>query len=268
MVGLTVVHEDYARVDGIRLFYRKISPKALTPDAPVIVFLHQGLGCTAMWKDFPEKMSVAAGAVVLVYDRLGYGKSESVAAPRDLDFLRHEADIILPGLLHSLNISQPVCLYGHSDGATIALLASALHPQRVQAVVAEAPHVVIEEVTTEGLNTVNKLWINGELRESLQKYHAENTVSMVESWLEVWLQPGAGEWDIINELRAIKSPVLFIQGEDDNFGTIRQMEIIRSHTNGPFEQLLIPACGHIPHFQAPETVLERTVRFLGQYCNR
>lgn len=265
MSGLSLFHEGFVKVDGSQLFYRVNYPHDHTNDSPLVVFLHEGLGCTAMWKDFPAKVSEAAGAIALVYDRLGYGKSDPVVKPRKPDFLRHEADVVLPRLLDVLGIDRPVCLFGHSDGASIALLAASLHPGRVKAVVAEAPHVVIEEVTINGVKSVQNLWKNGDLGDSLRKYHAENTEKMIASWLEVWLQPAAAEWKIIEDLQSVQSPVLFIQGMEDNFGTLLQMEIIRRSIKGPFEHLVIPGCGHSPHFQALETVLSQAVAFIGQY---
>ena len=248
-------------VRGHKLAYQWINNDSFNPEKPVIVFLHEGLGCMKLWKDFPLDVCRMTGFRGLMYDRYGYGESEKIEEPRENDFLYHEAAEALPELLSKLGISEPVMLFGHSDGGTISLIFGALYPEKTAAIVTESSHIFIEPVTIRGIKQAIYAYKNNGLREKLEKYHGENTDSMFYSWADVWTSEETVGWSIELILPEIVSPVLVIQGEDDNYGTTLQTETIISSIKGPGKFLHIPECGHIPHQEQRDTVLQHTAEF-------
>jgi pimeloyl-ACP methyl ester carboxylesterase len=164
-------------------------------------------------------------------------------------------------LLAKLKVTEPACFFGHSDGGTISLIYAALHPSKAAAIVAEASHIFIEPVTLRGIKQAMNAYENDSLKEKLQKYHGEKTDSMFYSWANVWTSEETAGWSIELILPEIISPVLAIQGEDDNYGTQLQTEIITSTINGPGQILHIPECGHIPHHEKRDIVLDNTSGF-------
>ena len=221
------------------------------PDqAPTIVFLHEGLGCVAMWRDFPDRVAAATGCGALVYSRVGYGASEPVRGPRSIRFMHEEALLLEPIVEHFK--LRDVILYGHSDGASIAIIYAG--PARAR--ILEAPHVFVEPICLESIRRVSK---NAQLRERLERYHAP---SMFESWCDVWLRPEFAEWNIEEYLPRITDPVLIIQGEDDEYGTVKQVEAIVLQVRGPATALVLPNCGHSPHVERAEEVMDAVTRFV------
>ncbi len=248
-------------VSGHKLAYQWINNNSCNPEKPVIIFLHEGLGCMKLWKDFPLNLCRMTGCRGLMYDRYGYGRSDKIEEPRENDFLYEEAASVLPELLAKLGVSEPVMLFGHSDGGTISLIFSALYPGRTAAMVAESSHIFMEQVTLRGIKqAINDYKHNG-LREKLKKYHGEKTDSMFYSWANVWTSEETAGWSIELILPEITSPVLAIRGENDQYGTALQTETISSHVNGHGKVLHIPGCGHIPHHEKRETVLKHTAEF-------
>jgi pimeloyl-ACP methyl ester carboxylesterase len=248
-------------VGGQNLAYQWINDNSYNSDKPVIVFLHDGLGCMKLWKDFPLNLCLYTGYRGLMYDRHGYGESDKIENPRENDFLYVEAATVLPALLAELGITGPVMLFGHSDGGTISLIFSALYPAKATAIVAEASHIFIEPVTLRGIKQAIYAYKNNALRAKLEKYHGEKTDSMFYSWANVWTSEETAGWSIELILPEITSPVMAIQGEDDNYGTQLQTETISSTVKGPSRILHIPDCGHIPHHEKREIVLEQTAEF-------
>ena len=249
-------------VGGHKLAYQWINNGSYSPGKPVIVFLHEGLGCMKLWRDFPLELCRMTGCRGLMYDRYGYGESDKIGEPRENDFLYQEAAVVLPELLSKLGISEPVMLFGHSDGGTISLIFAALYPEKTAAIVTEASHIFIEPVTLRGIKQAIYAYKNNGLREKLEKYHGEKTDSMFYSWANVWTTEETAGWSIELILPEIVSPVMVIQGEDDNYGTSLQTETITSSVKGPSRLLEIPDCGHIPHHEHKRTVLRQTAEFL------
>lgn len=233
--------------------------------SPVLVFLHEGLGCVEKWKDFPYKLCKATGLTGLVYDRYGYGGSDKLQEPRQPDFLHREAFEVLPELLEKLNFKKPLILIGHSDGGSIALLYASNHSERVKALILEAPHVKIEKVSEEGLKATIRAYQIGDLKERLQKYHGEKTDSMFYGWADIWTDERMREWNIESCLSSVTAPVLFLQGRLDEYGTEEQMWAISKNIRTPFEAEIIADCGHIPHQQAEEYVLKRMTQFISDF---
>jgi pimeloyl-ACP methyl ester carboxylesterase len=224
-----------------------------------IVILHEGLGSAAMWKDFPERIAKATGCGVLVYSRYGHGKSERLAERRSIDFMHHEAKVVLPELLAEHNIQRPILL-GHSDGGSIALIYAGTWPDRVRGLVLEAPHVFVEEFGLRSIAAIRTLYESSDLRERLLRYH-DHVDEMFRGWNDIWLDPQFREWNIEEYLGAIACPTLVIQGENDEYGTLAQVEAIQRCVPGA-QKLILPRCGHSPHRDQPELTLDAITRFV------
>ncbi|MCS3868756.1 pimeloyl-ACP methyl ester carboxylesterase [Chryseobacterium ginsenosidimutans] len=213
---------------------------------PTIVFLHDSLGCTQLWRDFPAKLAEATGCNVLVYDRLGYGKSfPMLTHERENNYMESEADL-LNDLLNELNIKDAI-LFGHSDGGTIALITASKYPGKVKATICEAGHIFVEDVTVKGVKDAFEAYKTTDLPERLQKYHGDKVEMMVKAWTEIWLSDRFRSWNIEYVLKNITSPLLFIQGESDDYGTLDQLEKTISQVGGIVEKFIIPNVGHTPH---------------------
>ncbi|PWN68948.1 alpha/beta hydrolase [Chryseobacterium phosphatilyticum] len=231
---------------------------------PAIIFLHDSLGSVQLWRDFPAKLCEATGCNVLVYDRLGYGKSAPmVTHERPVNYMELEADL-LNDLLHKLNINNAI-LFGHSDGGTIALIMAAKYPEKVKAVICEAGHIFVEEVTLKGIHEAVEAYQTTNLAERLQKYHGDKVDTLFKAWTETWTRDDYRNWNIEYLLKDIVCPLLFIQGEADEYGTLGQVEKTVSQVSGHVEKFIIPGIGHTPHKESPELVLGRVTQFIEEY---
>ncbi|WP_435531172.1 alpha/beta fold hydrolase [Ramlibacter pallidus] len=231
------------------------------PDAPVMVFLHEGLGSVAMWRDFPAQLCEAAGLRGLVYSRPGYGRStprrtEEKWAP---DFMHRQAREVLPALLRDLGVARP-WLFGHSDGGSIALLHAAAFPDAVSGAVVLAPHILVEDVSIASIARARAAYVETDLPQRLARYH-EDADSAFFGWNDVWLSPAFRGWNITAELRTIRCPLLAIQGLDDEYGTLEQIRGIARAV--PQADLLeLPRCGHSPHKDQPRAVIDAVTRLV------
>jgi pimeloyl-ACP methyl ester carboxylesterase len=233
-------------------------------EAPLLVFLHEGLGSVAMWRDFPQCLCNALGYRGLVYSRPGYGQSTSRAKDDQwgLDFMHRQAYEVLPALLLALHVdakAQPVRLFGHSDGASIALLFAARFPEQVQAVAVMAPHIFVEPVSVSSIEAAREAYLHTDLKSRLARYHA-NVDSAFWGWNDIWLRPEFVHWNITQDLGTIRCSVLALQGLDDEYGTLDQIDGIVRQV--PQTQLLkLAQCGHSPHRDQPEQVLKACTDF-------
>ena len=243
---------------GSRLEYRWIGPRP--GEAPTIVFLHEGLGCVGTWRDFPDRLASAAGCGALVYSRQGYGASDPVQGPRPVAFMHEEALEVLPAVLERFRLEE-VILFGHSDGASIAVIHAGSFPH-VAALVLEAPHVFVESLCVERIARIAEEYETTRLRERLARHHGANTDSMFRSWTDIWLRPEFARWNIEESLPSILCPVLVVQGEDDDYGTLAQVDAVLIQVKGPVQSRVLPRCGHSPHSQRPSEVLEAAGQFL------
>lgn len=233
---------------------------------PTIVFLHDSLGCTQLWRDFPGKLAEAIHCNLLVYDRLGYGKSDSmITHERQTNYMELEADL-LNDLLVQLNIND-VILFGHSDGGTIALITAGKYPQKVKGVICEAGHIFVEDITIKGVQEALEAYYTTDLKERLQKYHGSKVEMLFKAWTEIWLSDHYKTWNIEYLLKNITCPLLFIQGEADEYGTLNQVEKTISQVSGRAEKYIIPDVGHTPHKQVPEQVLNKSKEFVMEIIN-
>ncbi|MFN3555106.1 MAG: alpha/beta fold hydrolase [Bacteroidales bacterium] len=255
------MQEGFAGINGRKMYYKLLQPDLLQPDLPVLVFLHEGLGCVEQWKDFPQKLAERLGLPALLYDRLRYGRSDAWDQPFASDYLHREAFEVLPALLHCLGITQKLILVGHSDGGTIALLFAAKFPQRVLAVVSEADHVVNEPITREGIQNTVKAYQEGMLKKQLVRYHGAKTDDLFYGWSGFLLSPQGEQWNILTELSQIRCPVLAIQGKKDVYGSIHQLGLKMQHIAADVNVLLLEDCGHIPHREKQATVIQSIACF-------
>lgn len=235
----------------------------LFKNRPVLVFLHDSLGCTQLWRDFPEQLATAVQCNVLVYDRLGYGKSYLMLThERENNYMELEADV-LNDLLDILGIEEAI-LFGHSDGGTIALITAARYPEKVKAVICEAGHIFVEDVTVKGVKESLTAYQTTNLAERLAKYHGDKVEMIVKAWTEIWLSKQFRNWNIESLLKKIQAPLLFIQGEKDEYGTLDQVEKTVSQVSGSAVRFIIPEAGHTPHKEMPDVVLQKCAGFINR----
>lgn len=230
-----------------------------------LVFLHEGLGSVGQWKDFPLSLSRRTRLPALVFDRWGYGKSEPCGRIGDARYLHDEALSFLPRVLGHFGIARAI-LVGHSDGGSIALIFAAAHPGKTCSLITEAAHVFVEDVTLAGIREAVGTYRDTDLKGRLAKYHGDKTDLVFRRWSETWLDPVFREWNIESILPMVSCPVLAIQGKDDPYGTPAQVEAIVRQVSGPATGLIVPACGHIPHFQARGAVLAAMEEFIVKTC--
>ena len=228
---------------------------------PTLVFLHEGLGSIALWRDFPTRLCGRLGLPGLVYDRWGHGQSEPVVGPRAVRYLHDEAELYLPGVLEQSGVERPL-LVGHSDGGTIALLFAARFPERAAAVVAEAAHIFVEDTTVAGILAAGRAFAETDLATRLARYHGDKTHSLFRAWHDRWLAPEFRSWNIEAELVRITCPVLVLQGAADEYGTVEQVEAIARAVSGPSHTVLLPGIGHTPHHEAAGQVLDLMASFV------
>jgi len=238
-------------------------------DRPLLVFLHEGLGSVAMWRDFPQRLCQAAGLRGLVYSRPGYGRS--TPRPPDEhwapDFMHRQAHELLPALRQALHIDTPPWLYGHSDGGSIALLHAARFPQAVGGVIVAAPHIHVEAFGLASILKAREAYAGGtDLRQRLARYH-DDVDSAFHGWNRIWLDPAFEAWHIEAELATIACPVLAVQGLDDEYGTLDQIRGIARRV--PHTRLLeLPSCGHSPHRDQPDALIHAVTNFIAEHTSR
>lgn len=228
---------------------------------PTIIFLHDSLGCVQLWRDLPEKLAAITQCNVLIYDRLGYGKSASMlTSERPVNYLELEADV-LNDLLVMLDIDKAI-LFGHSDGGSIALIAASKYGARVKAVICESAHIFVEEITLKGIHKAIEAYNTTNLPERLQKHHGDKVETIFKAWAETWTRPDYRDWNMERFLSGVTCPLLFIQGEDDEYGSLEQVEKTIGQVSGKAEKCIIPHIGHTPHKEAPELTFETAKSFI------
>jgi pimeloyl-ACP methyl ester carboxylesterase len=223
--------------------------------------LHEGLGSVAAWRTFPADLAARTGWRVFAYSRRGYGASDSAALPRLTTFMHEEAIEELPLVLDALELTRPVIL-GHSDGGSIALIFAAHHPDRARALVLEAPHVFVEDISVASIARMKIAYETTDLRARLERFHGNNVDVAFRGWNDVWLDADFRAWNIEAILPRVTCPTLVIQGEGDEYGTLAQLDAIRSQIGGPTQTLVLPDCGHAPHHRHRGPVLDEVERFL------
>jgi len=244
----------------VQIEYQWIAPERSA--APLVVFLHEGLGSVAMWKDFPHRLCEAGGFRGLVFSRPAYGRSTPRPAEEawGVDFMHQQAHEVVPAFLDAVGVKEAPWLFGHSDGASIALLLAARFPHTACGLVLLAPHIFVEDVTVENIERAKLAYVNTDLAQKLGRYH-DDPDSAFWGWNRIWLDPAFCAWNIETEIAAIRVPVLAIQGVDDEYGTLAQIRGIAQQVPGT-RLLELPDCAHSPHRDQPDAVISATVAFI------
>ena len=243
----TGVQEAYTNLrvalDGAELEVLAIPPSR--SECPTLLFLHEGLGSAALWKDFPKVLASRTGWGAVVYSRRGNGFSSPLARPRNARYMHDEALVVLPALLAALRVEEPV-LVGHSDGASIALIYAGEHPGSVRGLVLEAPHVFVEELSLHGIAAIRGVYDRGGLRARMAPHHADVDRTFY-GWNDVWLSAEFREWNVESYVERVRAPVLALQGLEDEYGTLAQLESIARRAPAPVDRIVLARCGHAPH---------------------
>lgn len=255
-----MVEESYLNIDDYKLFCRFLK-KEENPAEPVLIFLHDSWGCTEMWEDFPEKMAELFGLNALIYDRRGYGKSSHFSDEIRTKKYLHEASDELIKVMDAMKIEKAV-LYGHSDGGTIALIASASYPERFQGIIVEGAHSFVEEKGKNAVRESRDKAKNNSLLQSLEKFHGDKTEELFRRWHEAWLGDFFADWTIIPMLKDITCPVLAFRGENDPYDTIEQLNVLEREIKSPVTAKVISNAGHTPRKENEEETFKLISHFL------
>jgi pimeloyl-ACP methyl ester carboxylesterase len=247
-------------VNDLRLEYRDIP--ATADGRPTLLLLHEGLGCVAMWRDFPARLAAATGCRVIVWSRAGYGGSQHDGEVRTVRYMHRQGEEALPALIAALHVERPV-LIGHSDGGSIALIFAGAFPEVPLGVAVLAPHEFVEEVTVAAIRDARTAWETTDLPMRMTRYHHDQTARVFMDWNNIWLSPAFLDWNIEAYLGKIRCPVLAIQGEDDEYGTMRQIDVIAERISGT-QLLKLANCGHSPQKDQAAAVLAALVAFVGK----
>lgn len=249
------------KAGGKSLEYAAWGPKPT--EAPTLVLIHEGLGSVALWRDFPQALVDATGFGVLAYSRAGYGASDPVDLPRPLDYMTQEATGVLGHVLDAAGIEQAVLL-GHSDGATIATIyAGSVSDMRIRSLILMAPHFFTEPMGLAAIKAAGEAYASGDLKAKLSKYHAHVDVAF-NGWHGAWTNPEFAAWNVADAIDHLRIPVLAIQGRDDAYGTLAQIEEIETRIYSPVETAILDNCGHAPHLDQPHA----TIDAIREFCAR
>ncbi|AZV80554.1 alpha/beta hydrolase [Parasedimentitalea marina] len=253
--------QGHMSVAGVTLEYACYGPPP--EQADTIVMLHEGLGCVSLWRDVPQHLAEATGLGVFVYSREGYGTSGRVSLPRPLDFMTREAMDVLPRVLDVIGFRRGVLL-GHSDGASIAAIyCGSVSDHRVRGLVLLAPHFFTEQMGLAAISGARSRFDDGDLRSKLAKYHRDPDGAF-RGWNEVWLHPDFRTWDITEVIDYFRIPVLAIQGRQDQYGTLAQVEVVADRAYCPVDLCVVEQCGHSPHLEQPGPVLAEITQYLAR----
>jgi pimeloyl-ACP methyl ester carboxylesterase len=221
-----------------------------------LVLLHEGLGSVGLWRDFPHRLHAATGRRVVAFSRFGHGHSDPPRKPRTPTFFHEEALEVLPALLAAIDAPEPL-LVGHSDGASIALVHAGHHP--VSGLALLAPHVVVEDITVEAIRGTRRDFDDGDLRARMARHHDDPDAAF-HGWCDVWLDPAFRDWSLEADADAVTAPLLLVQGADDPYGTLDQLDRIERRVRGPVQRLVVPG-GHSPHLEQPDAVTDAIAGF-------
>ena len=248
-------------IQGRQLEYVRLPSAHPRPDAPPIVFLHEGLGSLAMWRDFPQRVADTTGCEAIVYSRYGYGRSTPLEQARAVRYMHDEALLALPEFLDKLAVDRSI-LFGHSDGGSIALIHAGGAGRPLAGVIAMAPHVMVEDISVKSIAAAEVAWQTTDLRQRLGRYH-QHVESTFRGWNDIWLHPDFRAWNIEDYLPAIACPILAIQGEDDEYGTMEQIDRI-ARQSADVDLVKLADCRHSPHKDQPEAVIAAVAEFVAR----
>ncbi|NSW46371.1 MAG: alpha/beta hydrolase [Bacteroidales bacterium] len=250
-----LIKNQFFNIKNIDVHCKLYLPDKLSENQPWVILLHQGLGSISQWKSFPNKLFNAINLPIFLYERIGYAETGTILNPLPENFLQIEAYEILPELIEKAHIKKHY-LVGHSDGATISLLYASKRPQQLIGITAMTPHVFVEEITKQGIQKLINDYNRGILSFFLQKYHHEKTDTLFRRWTQFWLNEPLVSWNMFYELKNIDVPLLLIQGDNDEFGSLKQLEYIEQYSLSKIEKLIINDCRHNPHLEHASIVVE------------
>jgi pimeloyl-ACP methyl ester carboxylesterase len=257
----TLKPSGFLTIGSNELEYRMMGP--LPDAAPTLVLLHEGLGSANLWGDFPDKLAAATGAGVFAYSRAGYGASSPVTLPRPLDYMQREALDVLPKVLAAIGFRRGL-LIGHSDGASIATIyAGGVQDHRIRGLGLIAPHFIVEDISVSSIARIKEDYEQTDLRAKLARWHT-NVDNAFYGWNGAWLDPAFRAWDISEALAYVRVPIEIVQGADDHYGTVRQIEIAEEECYCPVDVEIIPGAAHAPHREAPEATLKAMFDFVNR----
>jgi pimeloyl-ACP methyl ester carboxylesterase len=258
---MTIEHvEVQIKVDGRRIEAVRYGPSS--DRAPTLVLLHEGLGCVAMWRDFPQNLAARSGYGVFVFSRPGYGRSDPVPLPRPLSYMHDEALKVLPQVLDQAGIKKTI-LIGHSDGASIATIyAGGCQDFRVRGLALMAPHFFVEDISIKSIAAAKVAYDTGDLRERLRRYHGDNVDIAFRGWNDAWLDPAFRSWRIDDYVAHIRVPILIVQGSNDQYGTLAQAELAERDAYSPVDSVILDRCGHSPQVDQPTATLDALAEFV------
>ncbi len=247
--------------DG-RIEYRWNPPATDGSNDVALVLLHEGLGCVALWRNFPVELAKATGFGVFTYSRIGYGSSDPCSLPRSLTYMHHEGQEVLPRVLSHISADH-IILIGHSDGASIAAIhAGSIPDPRLRGIVLMAPHIFAEQVSISAITDAKLAYETGKLRDGLERYHGDNVDCAFWGWNGAWLDPAFVQWDLSEFLPRIKVPVLFIQGREDQYGSLAQLDALNRGLPSRPISLVLDACRHSPHLDQPVQTQDAITGFI------
>lgn len=251
----------FVGVPGGRMYVRIWKAGGADAAAPVIL-LHDSLGCVGMWRDFPGALAVKLGRTVIAYDRLGFGRSSARAGLPSIDFIAEEAEIYFPAVREALGLKRFV-LFGHSVGGGMAVMCAGRFTDECQGLITEAAQAFVEERTRQGILHARAAFQDARVLAKLEKYHGGKAAWVLRAWTDVWLSPAFASWTLAPALPRVRSQLLAIHGEKDEYGTIASPQMICDLTGGAARKLIIPGCGHVPHREQQDMVLDAVAGFLG-----
>lgn len=261
---MTTIHPRDYRIPaaGGTLFARQWEPEETRHEgrAPIVLF-HDSLGCVALWRDFPRALALATRRSVVAYDRLGFGESDACAGELPAGFIHEEASKVVPALLEALGHDDFIA-FGHSVGGGMASVSAALMPARCRGVISESAQAFVEERTLAGIREARQAFARPEQMARLRKYHGDKSEWVLSAWVDTWLSEAFRQWNLNESLARVQCPVLAIHGDSDEYGSLQQPERIASLPPGPTTLAVLEGCGHVPHREQPDQVLEAVTAFL------
>lgn len=254
--------DSLVAVPGGNIFVRRWNSGSTVPEP--IVLLHDSLGSVEMWHDFPAELSKASARPVIAYDRLGFGKSSPRYAPPSTQFILEEAQVHFPAIARALDLNRYV-LFGHSVGGSMALSVAALHPSHCMAVISESAQAFVEPRTLAGIEAAKESFRIPERFAKLNKWHGDKSRWVLDAWIEVWLSPQFRSWSIVSHLKDVQCPVLAIHGNNDEYGSEEFPRTIVRHVQGPTSLEILRDCGHVPHRERNDLVLDLVATFIHKH---
>lgn len=254
---MRITNEIY-KLDNISLEVKIINNDIKNNLAP-LVMLHEGLGSIALWKDFPEKLANKIDRKIIIYSREGMGKSTPITASRNIKFMHTEAKYYLKNIIEYYCEKEPI-LFGHSDGASIALIYGGLD-MSINSIIVEAPHLMVEDITVREISKIKSKWQTSNLRDKLGKYH-EDVEGAFNGWCNIWLSEEFKKWNIEEYIKKVKVPLFAIQGENDQYGSIEHIDLLEKLLETRFKKLIISNCRHSPHEEYPDLIIDNIGKFL------